>query len=179
MASVTAVHLSPDHSFTKTSTDAIEVIAGLGVVGDAHMGAQVRHRSRVRADPTQPNLRQLHLIAAEVLEELAEGGFDVAPGALGENLTTQGLDLLELPTGTTLCVGGEVLLAVTGYRNPCGQINGLRQGLMDRMRPTDANGELAPMAGIMTVAVLGGTIRPGDDIEIAFPPGPHRRLQRV
>jgi MOSC domain-containing protein YiiM len=143
------------------------------------MGAQVKHRSRVTADPTQPNLRQVHLIATEVLDELADGGFDVAPGALGENLTTEGLDLLELPVATTLCIGNEVLLSVTGYRNPCGQINGLHEGLMARMRPLDANGDLAPMAGIMTVVVHGGTVRPGDGIEVALPPGPHRRLQRV
>ena len=179
MASVTAVHSSPGHSFSKTPADAVEVVAGLGVVGDAHMGAQVKHRSRVKADPTQPNLRQVHLIASEVLDELADGGFEVAPGALGENLTTEGLDLLELPVGTTLCIGAEVLLSVTGYRNPCGQINGLHEGLMARMRPLDANGDLAPMAGIMTVVVHGGTVRPGDGIEVALPPGPHRRLQRV
>ena len=179
MASVTAVHSSPDHSFSKTPADAVEVLAGLGVVGDAHMGAQVKHRSRVKADPTQPNLRQVHLIASEVLDELAAGGFEVAPGALGENLTTEGLDLLGLPVGTTLCIGDGVLLSVTGYRNPCGQINGLHDGLMARMRPLDANGDLAPMAGIMTVVVHGGTVRPGDGIEVALPPGPHRRLQRV
>ena len=157
----------------------IELVAGLGVVGDAHMGARVRHRSRVRADPTQPNLRQVHLIAGEVLDELGAAGFAVAPGELGENLTTRGLDLLELPVGTTLCVGDGVLLSVTGCRNPCGQINGLHEGLMARMRPVDDDGELAPMAGIMTTVVHGGTVRPGDAIEVALPPGPPRRLQRV
>lgn len=179
MANVTAVHSSPDHSFSKRPLDAIEVVAGLGVVGDAHMGAQVKHRSRVRADPTQPNLRQVHLIATEVLDELAGDGFEVAPGALGENLTTTGLDLMSLPVGATLAVGDDALLAVTGFRNPCGQINGLHEGLMARMRPLDADGDLAPLAGIMTVVVHGGAIRPGDAIAVARPPGPHRRLQRV
>lgn len=179
MADVIAVHASPKHTFSKQPMAEIEVIAGLGVAGDAHHGAQVKHRSRVRADPTQPNLRQVHLIAGEVLDELGDEGFPVAPGQLGENLTTRGLDLLDLPIGTTLCVGDEVLLAVTGYRNPCGQINGLHDGLMDRMRPVDPNGDLAPLAGIMTVVVHGGTVRPGDPIAVGLPPGPHRRLQRV
>ena len=179
MANVTAVHSSPDHSFSKTTSEVIEVVAGLGVVGDAHMGAQVKHRSRVKADPTQPNLRQVPLIASEVLAELGDTGFEVRPGQLGENVTTAGVDLLDLAVGTTLCLGDEVLLSVTGYRNPCGQINGLHEGLMARMRPVDDTGELAPMAGIMSVVVHGGTVRPGDSIEIALPPGPHRRLQRV
>ena len=179
MAAVLAVHTSPDHSFSKTSRTEIELLAGLGVAGDAHMGAQVKHRSRVRADPTQPNLRQVHLLAAEVLDELAAAGFAVAPGELGENLTTRGLDLLDLPVGAMLHVGAEALLAVTGYRNPCGQINGVHDGLMDRMRPVDENGDLAPLAGIMTVVVHGGTVRAGDEIAVGLPPGPHRRLQRV
>lgn len=157
----------------------IELVAGLGVMGDAHMGAQVKHRSRVRADPTQPNLRQVHLIASEVLDHLADAGFAVAPGELGENLTTRGLDLLDLPVATTLCVGQGALLSVTGYRNPCGQINGLHEGLMAQMRPHDENGDLAPLAGIMATVVLGGVVRPGDPIEISLPPGPQRRLQRV
>ncbi len=179
MADVVAVHASSDHTFSKTPMAEIELVAGIGVVGDAHAGARVRHRSRVRADPTQPNLRQVHLIAVEVLDELSAGGFPVAPGELGENLTVRGLDLLGLPVGTTLCIGEETLLSVTGYRNPCGQINGLHEGLMARMRPVDDDGELAPQAGIMTVVVHGGSVRPGDAIELSLPPGPHRRLQRV
>ena len=179
MAQVTSVSASDGHTFSKPALDSIEVIAGLGVAGDAHMGARVKHRSRVKADPTQPNLRQVHLIAQETLDELTAEGLPVAPGVLGENITTRGIDLMELPVGATLCVGGDVLLSVTGFRNPCGQINGVHEGLMARMRPLDDDGELAPLAGIMTVVVHGGSVRPGDEIEIGLPPGPQRRLQRV
>lgn len=179
MTRVTSVSASGAHTFSKEPRAEIELIAGLGVVGDAHMGAQVKHRSRVKADPTQPNLRQVHLIAHETLDELATEGFEVMPGALGENITTVGVDLMDLPVGTMLSIGDGALLSVTGFRNPCGQINGLHEGLMARMRPLDETGALAPLAGIMTVVVLGGTVRVDDQIEIGLPPGPHRRLQRV
>ncbi len=179
MSSVVAVQRSGSHTFAKTTVDEILVVAGLGVDGDAHQGALVKHRSRVRADPTQPNLRQVHLIPAELFDEVAEDGFVVGPGDLGENVTTSGVDLLGLATGTVLRIGESALIALTGLRNPCGQINGHADGLLDRLRRVDASGEVVLRGGVMGVVVLGGTIRPGDPIEVAPPPGPPVPLVRV
>lgn len=176
---VEAVHRSSEHQFSKGTEPAIELVAGLGVAGDAHQGARVRHRSRVAADPTQPNLRQVHLIDGELFDRVAEQGFTVGPGQLGENVTTRGIDLLGLPTGSVLALGGEALLAITGLRNPCGQINGLAPGLRDALSPRGDDGTVEWLAGIMAVVVRGGTVRAEDLIEVALPPRPHHRLERV
>ncbi|MEM9134646.1 MAG: MOSC domain-containing protein [Actinomycetota bacterium] len=177
--SVGAVHRSGDHTFSKQTVTEIELVAGLGVSGDAHRGARVKHRSRVKADPTQPNLRQVHLIHRELFDQVAAKGFTVAPGELGENVTTEGVDLLALPVGAVLRLGPEALVAVTGLRNPCRQIDGLQQGLLGAVRPRHEDGTVDRLAGIMGVVVAGGTVRPGDAIEVALPPGPHRPLERV
>lgn len=178
-ARVEAVHRSGDHRFSKQPESAITLVAGLGVVGDAHHGAQVKHRSRVAADPTQPNLRQVHLLNAELFERVGADGFDVGPGDLGENITTRGIDLVELPTATILAIGDDALLAVTGLRNPCGQIDGFQDGLLGAVRRRDEDGSVIRLAGIMAVVVRGGTIRPDDPITISVPPEPHHRLERV
>jgi MOSC domain-containing protein YiiM len=130
----------------------------------------------VRRDPTQPNLRQVHLIHAELHDELRGEGFDVAAGQMGENVTTRGVDLLALPTGARLRLGGEAVVEVTGLRNPCGQLDTFRPGLMAAVLDRDADGELIRKAGVMAVVVTGGEIRPGDPIEVDLPPGPHRPL---
>lgn len=176
---VAAIHLSADHSFSKRTEAAIELVAGLGVAGDAHQGATVKHRSRVAADPTQPNLRQVHLIHGELFDRVAARGFDVAPGQLGENITTSGVDLLELPVGATLKVGSEALISLTGLRNPCKQIDAFSPGLLDEVRVRTEDGSLRLLAGVMAVVIFGGTVRPGDPIEVSLPPGQHRPLERV
>jgi MOSC domain-containing protein YiiM len=176
---VTAVHLSPTHSFSKEGSDSLTVVAGLGVAGDAHSGARVRHRSRVEKDPTQPNLRQVHLIHAELFAELATKGFAVGPGALGENITTRGIDLLGLATGSVIALGDDALVAVTGLRNPCRQLDDLIPGLMAAVLDRGPDGALIRKAGVMAVVLRGGTVRPGDPIGISPPPGPPRRLEPV
>jgi len=176
---VVAVALSAVHGFSKEAQPAIRLLAGLGVATDAHMGERVKHRSRVRADPTQPNLRQVHLLHAELHEELRGRGFAVAPGEMGENVTTAGLDLLGLSAGTLLRLGGEALVEVTGLRNPCVQLDRFRPGLMAATLGRDADGGLVRKAGIMAVVRAGGTVRPGDPIGIEAPAGPHRPLQPV
>ncbi len=176
---VVAVHRSADHGFTKTTVDEIELAAGLGVVGDAHAGATVRHRSRVAVDPDRPNLRQVHLMSAELLDELVDAGFDVTPGGLGENLTTRGLDLLDLPTGAVLRLGERALVAVTGLRNPCAQIDRYRQGVRARVLGRDEDGRVVRRAGVMGVVVAAGVVRAGDAAEVALPPGPALPLERV
>lgn len=179
MGIVVSVSAEPGHGFSKTPRAAITLLPGLGVAGDAHCGATVRHRSRVAADPLQPNLRQLHLFPAEWLEALDARGFDLAPGGLGENLLTRGLDLLALPTGTLMRFSQGPLVAVTGLRNPCRQIEAYRQGLLAAVLDRDAEGAAVLKAGIMAVILEGGAIAPGDSIALSLPPEPHRKLQRV
>ena len=176
---VAAVHRSTEHTFSKTPTDEIELVAGLGVTGDAHNGARVRHRSRVAADPTQPNLRQVHLIHRELFDVVAEQGFRVGPGDLGENVTTAGIDLLDLPVGTTLAIGPEAIVTLTGLRNPCRQIDGFQPGLLDAVLDRNDDGSLRRLAGVMGVVIRSGPIRAGDPVVAAPPPLPHHRLERV
>jgi len=139
----------------------------------------VQHLSRIRRDPTQPNLRQVHLIHAELHDELSGRGFTVAAGQMGENVTTRGLDLLALPTGTRLRLGDEAVVEVTGLRNPCTQLDGIQPGLMEATLERDEDGELRRKAGIMGVVVTGGEVRPGDDIAVELPPEPHQPLEPV
>lgn len=168
---VAAVHRSGDHTFTKPTVREIVLVAGLGVDGDAHAGATVRHRSRVARDPTQPNLRQVHLVHGELHDELAARGFSVAPGAMGENVTTRGLDLLALSRGTHLRLGADAVVAVTGLRNPCAQLDALVPGLMAAVLDRDDDGALVRKAGIMGVVVAGGVVTPGAPIAVVAPPG--------
>jgi MOSC domain-containing protein YiiM len=176
---VIAVSRSAGHTFSKENQDSILLVAGLGVEADAHSGTTVKHRSRVARDPTQPNLRQIHLIHGELHDELDASGFVLVPGQLGENVTTRGLDLLALPTGSRLRLGEAAVVEVTGLRNPCLQLNGIYPGLMAATLDRDKDGNLVRKAGIMAVVVVGGTVRAGDPIEVALPPQPHRKLAPV
>lgn len=176
---VAAVSRSPTHSLSKPLQDAITLRAGLGVEGDAHLGETVKHRSRVARDPSQPNLRQVHLIHAELHDELQAAGFAVAAGQMGENVTTRGLDLLGLPVGARLRLGAEALVEVTGLRNPCYQLNEIQPGLMAATLDRDAEGNLIRKAGVMAVVLAGGQVRPGDPIRVELPPVPHARLEPV
>ena len=176
---VFAVHRSATHSLSKNGQFAVQLIAGLGVADDAHAGVTVQHRSRVARDPIQPNLRQVHLIQTELHEELRERGFEVAAGQMGENITTQGIDLLGLPTGTHLRLGSEALIEVTGLRNPCKQLETIQRGLMAAVLDRDASGALVRKAGVMAIVLVGGMVRPGDTITIELPPQPYTPLQPV
>ena len=167
------------HRFSKDVVADICLIAGLGVEGDAHLGETVQHRSRVAVDPGQPNLRQVHLLAAELLDELAGQGFDVAPAQLGENVTTRGIDLIGLPQGTRLQLGDEAVVEITGLRNPCGQIEAFMPGLLKAVLGMGPDGAVVRKAGVMGVALAGGILRPGDPIVVELPPKPHVPLERV
>ncbi|MGP3771877.1 MOSC domain-containing protein [Streptomyces sp. SDT5-1] len=178
---VTAVSSNGTYSFTKPNRDSITLLAGLGVEGDVHAGVTVKHRSRVAKDPTQPNLRQVHLMHAELFDELAAAGHSVRPSDLGENVTTRGIDLLSLPTGALLRFGtGGAVVEVTGLRNPCAQIEAFQGGLLKQVvgRAPDT-GELVRKAGVMSVVREGGVIRPGDVIRVELPAEPFRPLERV
>ena len=176
---VVAVARSPAHNMSKPTQGCIHLLAGLGVEGDAHQGATVQHRSRVARDPTQPNLRQVHLIHAELLDELALKGFSVAAGAMGENVTTRGVDLLALPTGTLLWLGDEAVVELTGLRNPCRQLDAFRPGLMAAVLGCDERGQVIRKAGVMAVVLAGGVVKPGDPVAVELPAPPHRPLKVV
>ena len=176
---VAAVSRSATHSMSKGNQPAIRLLEGLGVEGDAHAGTTVKHRSRVARDPHQPNLRQVHLIHAELHDELRGAGFDVSAGQMGENITTRGIDLLGLPTGARLRLGDEAIVEVTGLRNPCAQLDGLQAGLMAAVLDRDEQGNLIRKAGVMAVVVAGGLVRPDDAVTVELPPAPHRPLAPV
>lgn len=178
-AQVVAVHAKADHAFSKDTRPWIDLIEGRGVDGDAHAGATVRHRSRVAKDPTQPNLRQVHLLQHEVLLELAQRGLPVEPGQMGENITTSGIDLLALPEGTVLGIGGVATVRVTGLRNPCAQIEAFRPGLLAAVLDRAQDGSLLRKAGVMGVVLASGRVSAGDTIRVLAEPEDRRALRPV
>ena len=177
--SVTFVGSSPTHSMAKLAHPMISLIAGLGVEGDAHSGKTVKHRSRVARDPSQPNLRQVHLIHKELHDELHAKGFFVTPGQMGENITTRGIDVLGLPTGTLLRIGPTAIVAVTGLRNPCSQLDDIQSGLMNATIEKTKEGEIIRKAGVMAIVIESGQVRPGDSIVVQLPDTPHHALKPV
>jgi MOSC domain-containing protein YiiM len=179
VGTVESVHRNFLHTFSKEQVEAITLLVGRGVQGDAHMGSTVKHRSRVAKDPTQPNLRQVHLIHAELLDEVQRDGFAAYAGDLGENITTRGIPLLDLPVGTTLRVGADALIALTGLRNPCAQINNFSAGLLSKMLGRDDEGGLQRRAGVMAVVMRGGRVTAGDEIVASLPPQPHFPMDMV
>ena len=177
---VVAVSRSPGHTMAKPNVDEITLLAGLGVEDDAHCGVTVKHRSRVARDPSQPNLRQVHLVHAELHDELRGLGYDLAPGEMGENVTTRGVDLLGLPVGTKVRLGADAVVEITGLRNPCGQLDGIKPGLRSATIDRDGQDEIVRRkAGIMGIVLAGGTVRTGDAIVVELPAGPHRPLEVV
>jgi MOSC domain-containing protein YiiM len=178
-AEVVAVARSAAHTFSKAAHAEIDLVTGLGVEGDAHSGTTVKHRSRVAANPERPNLRQVHLIRAELFDELRQQGFMVAAGSLGENVTTRGLNLLQLPRGTLLHLGQTAVVEVTGLRNPCRQLDDFHRGLMRALLDRDADGAPVRKAGIMSVVRADGRVRPGDPVAVELPRRPHHKLEPV
>jgi MOSC domain-containing protein YiiM len=176
---VVAVSASQGHMISKVNREAIRLIAGVGVEGDAHAGATVKHRSRVAKDATRPNLRQVHLIHAELHDELRAAGYEIVPGQMGENITTRGIDLLRLSTGCRLHLGDSAVVEVTGLRNPCYQLDGIQPGLMKAVLAHDARGRLIRKAGIMAIVLVGGVIRADDAITVELPAEKPRRLKVV
>jgi hypothetical protein len=176
---IVAVHARADHAFSKDAAAQIELVAGHGVRGDAHYGVTVKHRSRVARDPLQPNLRQVHLLHAELFDELRAAGYPVLPGQMGENVTTQDLDILGLSAGTQLRLGDHAVVEVTGLRNPCAQIERFMPGLLSAVVARSADGRVVRKAGVMGIVVAGGIVRAGDAITFVRKPSPHEALQPV
>jgi len=178
-AFVTAVSRDSEHNLSKPNRDSILLLAGLGIEGDAHMGRTVQHVSRTAREPELPNLRQVHLIHAELHDELHAAGFDLAAGQMGENITTRGVDLLALPRGARLYLGATAIVEVTGLRTPCSQLDRLQPGLMAATLAHDAQGNLIRKAGIMSIVIESGEVRSGDSIRVELPVGPHEPLGPV
>ncbi|MFF4350695.1 MOSC domain-containing protein [Streptomyces sp. NPDC001530] len=176
---VSAVSSNGTYAFTKPNRESITLLAGLGVEGDVHAGTTVKHRFRMEKDPSQVNLRQVHLMHEELFDELREAGFTVAPGELGENVTTRGIDLLGLPVGALLRLGDEAVVEITGLRNPCAQIDNFQKGLLKQVVGRDGDGAVAYKSGVMSVVREGGVVRPGDSVEVELPDGPHQPLRIV
>ena len=178
-ARVVSVSRDEAHRFSKPRVEEIRLIEGWGVEGDAHAGTTVQHLSRVARDPHQPNLRQVHLVHSELFDEVRKNGYDVEPGQLGENITTAGLDLLALPTGTVLHIGESASIRLTGLRNPCEQINGLAPRLMKEMVFRLPDGTVVRKAGVMSVVLTGGIVRPGDAVRAELPSGEQTAMEPV
>ena len=176
---VISVNLSATHSFSKTVVSQIRLLEGLGVEGDAHAGVTVQHRSRIAKNPNQPNLRQVHLMHAELFDELAPRGFTLAAGDIGENITTRGIDLLSLPVDTDLIIGATARVRITGLRNPCHQLNDFQEGLTRAVLEKRPDGSVIRKSGIMGVVLVGGVVAAGDTITVILPPTPHRALDWV
>ncbi len=176
---VVAVHRSCGHVFSKETVPVVELVAGHGVREDAHFGAQVKHRSRVAKDPTQPNLRQVHLLHEELFAELALKGFSVSPGEMGENITTRGIALLGLGAGTRLKLGPRAVVEITGLRNPCSQIESFQAGLLAAVLARASDGSLIRKAGVMAIVVEGGLVCAADNIEVLQVAREYRALQPV
>ena len=177
--SVISVSRRKGHSFSKNRQLSIRLVKGLGVEGDAHHGATVKHRSRRARTPDSPNLRQVHLMHAELFEELSAAGFEVAPGQLGENVTTTGVRLLDLPRGTRLRLGKTAVVELTGLRNPCVQMDRFQPGLMNAMLGRGVDGSLIRKAGVMAIVLADGDVYPSDPIMVELPSGPHSALVPV
>jgi len=178
-ATISALACSATHTMAKPERRTLRLLAGLGIEGDAHQGVTVKHRSRVARDPSQPNLRQVHLLHGELHDELRALGFAVAPGQMGENVTTRGVYLLALPTGARLHLGASAVVEVTGLRNPCLQLDGIAPGLLKATLDRDTDGNLVRKAGVMAIVLAGGQVRVGDAIGIELPSEPHRPLEPV
>ena len=176
---VVAVGRAREHALSKPVCESIQLIAGIGVESDAHAGETVKHRWLVERDPSAPNLRQVHLLSEELIDELNADGFNVGPGDLGENVTTRGLELISLPAGTRLRLGAEAVVEVTGLRYPCSQLDELQPGLFAAVIGEDDHGNQILKPGVMSIVVTGGEVRPGDTIGVELPAEPHAALKPV
>lgn len=178
-AIVTAVSRSEGHTFSKPNEPLIRLVAGFGIEGDAHMGKRVKHRYQALKNPFAPNLRQVHLMHEELFDELRAGGFNVWPGAIGENVTTRGVNLLALPKATRLRLGAEAVIELTGLRTPCRKIDAFQPGLMKAVLGRDSEGRLIRKAGVMAIVIKGGDVKATDVIVVELPSGEHRPLPPV
>jgi MOSC domain-containing protein YiiM len=174
-SSVVAVHRKEEYGVFKEIQESVHLVKGFGVQGDAHMGTLVQHRYNKKQNPNQPNLRQVHLIQAELFDDLKELGLIVKPGEMGENITTRNIDIINLPLDTKLHLGDSAILQLTGLREPCGQLNTVQKGLKNAV--LDESGK--SRVGVMSVVLRGGAVKADDLIRVELPSEPHQDLQPV
>ena len=179
LGTILGLSKSRTHTFSKSNTNELVLIKGIGIEGDAHAGEKVKHRSRVRKDPNQINLRQVHLIHSELFDELNSKGFVVKAGDLGENICTQNIDLLGLKEDAVLKIGSSAVIRITGLRNPCSQLDRFQDGLMQAVLARGENNKLIRKAGIMAVVEESGTVKLGDPIVLMAVPEAARPLDVV
>lgn len=173
---VIAVASDSGHNFSKPLRPVINLIAGFGVEGDAHAGKTVQHLWDKKKTPYAPNLRQVHLVHEEIFAQLAEDGFTVTPGDIGENIVTRGIDLLNLPLATQLEFQSGAVVELTGLRDPCSKLNKVQDGLIHKFVYKSEEGKRAVKSGVMSIVLTGGEIRPHDSITVKLPEGPHEPL---
>jgi MOSC domain-containing protein YiiM len=164
---VVAVASKEKHEFSKRTRHAITLVEDHGVEGDVHAGRVIQHRYLAKKMPVMPNNRQVHLIASELFTELGLSGFNVSPGELGENITTAGLDLTNLPLGTRLRLGSSAVVEITGLRTPCSLIDRFQKGLKRAMIMKHEQPRFR--CGVLGVAKATGKIAPGDPIIVELP----------
>ena len=167
---VAGVFVSGGHTFSKSERYSVTLLQGLGIEGDAHCGSTVQHLSDRKKNSTRSNLRQLHLIQSELIEELNATGFDVRPGDLGENITTGQIDLPALPQGTLLRIGDTAVVEITGLRTPCFKIERFRKGLRSAVTEHRHGGPATLKGALMAIVVAGGVVNRDDRIGVIIPP---------
>lgn len=164
---VIAVCCNPEPGLPKPVVDTVHLIENWGVEGDYHAGPLVRHRYLAKKDPTKPNMRQVLLMDAVVFADLAQNDIHIGPGMMGENITIEGLAVMQLAVGTRLAIGSAVV-EVTERRSPCYQLNGIDPRLLKAV-VTKQDGQAIFKAGIMTRILQGGWVRAGDLVKVLSP----------
>ena len=176
---VFAICSSPKHGFSKQPQRSIRLLAGRGVEGDAHCGETVQHLYLKRRNPLAPNRMQVHLLQSELFDELAFVGYALTAGQLGENITTRGIGLLNLPQGTRLHLGGEAVVELTGLRTPCKLIEDFKPGLLKQVISRDAANKVLAKAGVMAIVLHGGDVHERSPIRVEYPAARHVPLQMI
>lgn len=175
---VLAVSADRGHRFRKMPQRDILLVEGHGVEGDAHAGPFVRHRYLARRQPRLPNLRQVHLIPSALFGTLRRCGYEIGAGGLGENVTTAGLNLEEMPLGTRILLGQTASVELIGLRTPCVLIDRFRSGLKQHLLAFAKTGP-AFRCGVMGVVRTGGRVAAGDVARVVLPSPPVRALPPI
>jgi hypothetical protein len=171
---VVAVCCNPEPGLPKPVVDAVHLIENWGVEGDYHAGSLVRHRYLAKKDPNRPNLRQALLVDAAVFVELARQDIHIGPGTMGENITIEGIDVMQLLEGTHLAIGSTIV-EVMERRNPCYQLNGIDPRLLKAVVKKQPEQTIFK-AGMMTRILQSGWVCAGDLVEVLPPADPNHSV---
>ena len=143
---VHAVCLSETKGVQKTPCEEVTLVVGHGLEGDAHAGKW--HR-------------QVSLLSKKSIKFMKDRGADVDRGSFGENIVVEGIEVHELPVGTTLRIGEKVLLKVTQIGKECHTMCAIGKAVGDC---------IMPRRGIFCEVIVGGKVRPGQTIEVVDEP---------